>query len=188
MKKVFAITVLALYLLPVGVFAVGLAPYWGPLVSCTGQTGGYTTPAGKFLPQCQSFCDLLATAQNFINFGMTIALYVIAPIFFAWGGIMILTAGGSPEKVKAARGMLLNVAIGVAIVLASFVIVSTFFYLFNVAFKNPAGGSQSGWADIKCVSSAPTPLQCGGTVSGSCPSGQSCMGTPGSFFCGNPTP
>jgi len=149
MKKIFAVTVLALYLLPVGVFAAGLAPYWGPLVSCTGGA-----PGGSDKKVCSSFCDLLSTAQNFINFGMTVAIYIIAPIFIVWGGIMILTAGGSPERVKSARQMLLSVVIGIAIVLGSFVIVSTFFYVMSITFKSPSGAAQSSWSDIKC-STAP---------------------------------
>lgn len=159
MKKALAITAIAFYLLPAMVSAAALSPYWGPLVSCTGGT-----PGGSDEKVCESFCDLVKTAQNFLKFAMTIAIYVIAPIFFVWGGIMILTAGGSEKRVTEARKMLTSVAIGIGIILGSYVIINTFFFLMGVVF--PTNSAQSSWSEIKCVAPPVSDLE--GTEEYSC--------------------
>ncbi|MDO8302129.1 MAG: hypothetical protein Q7T18_02705, partial [Sedimentisphaerales bacterium] len=139
MKKALAITAIAFYLLPAMVSAAALSPYWGPLVSCTGGT-----PGGSDNKVCDNFCDLVKTAQNFLKFAMTIAIYIVAPIFLVWGGILVLTSGGSEQKVTEARKMLTSVAIGIGIILGSYVIVNTFFVLMGVVF--PGASSQSSWS------------------------------------------
>lgn len=179
MKKIFAITFLALYIVPAMASAAALSPYWGPLVSCVGAS----TP-GSSLPVCSSFCDLLATAQNFIKFGTTIALYIIAPILFVWGGVMLMTARGSETQMSEARKMLTSTVIGIAIVLAAFVIVNTFFYAFSVVFKNPEGTAQSSWSAIQCEVKPMPGSSCGGATYGYCPAGQSCLGSSPSYSCG----
>lgn len=95
--------------------------YWGPLVSCVGVGTG-----GSQNKTCTSLNDLIQTFLNVVSFGMTIVLFILAPIFFVWGGVMILIAGASPERLANGKKILTGTVIGVAIVLASYLILSLF--------------------------------------------------------------
>jgi hypothetical protein len=102
--------------------------YWGPFVSCTGNpysdlSTNPPTPNSKF---CKSLDDLIQTFLNVVSFGMTIVLFILAPIFFVWGGVMILIAGASPERLANGKKILTGTVIGVAIILASYLILSLF--------------------------------------------------------------
>lgn len=185
-KKIFAIAFLALYLLPAGALAASpLSPYWGPIVSCVGAK---TT--GSNLPVCSSFCDVLATGQNVLKMGITLALYIIAPIFFVWGGVLIMLAGGDPGKVKDARKMLLAVAIGVAIVLVAFVAVDSFFTFFaklpsSWPGSRPGFQPQVSWSEIKCnVEPQAPPVSEGGGGAAACSSYTSQSACDGAANCG----
>lgn len=154
MKKLFAISTLGLSLLsllaPAVTFAAVPFEYWGPIVSCSGA------PApGSSLPKCTSLCDLLRTGQNVVKLGMTIAINVIAPFFFLWGGIQIMTAGGNENKVKEARGMMLSTVTGIAVTVGAYIIVNTFFYLMGITFAQPGGAPKpaSSWSEITCSAS-----------------------------------
>lgn len=86
-----------LFLLPSLSFAhtpsIWPAGYWGaPLVSCSGDT--------KSSNPCISLCDLTHTFLHVVYFGMTLVVFVFTPIFFAWGGIMILISSGDPGKLQ----------------------------------------------------------------------------------------
>lgn len=48
---------------------------------------------------------------------------VIATLMFVWGGVMMLTSGGNAEQVKKAKETLVWAAIGVAVILLSWVII-----------------------------------------------------------------
>lgn len=189
-KKIFILSFLAFLVVPAIASAAALSPYWGPLVSCTGAPG--TVPVASNnnqpLPQCQSFCDLLHTGQNFVRFGMTIALYIAAPLIFIFGGIKILTARGDVGAVKTARKIMWDTVMGIAVVLCAYLIVNTFFWAMGIVFKGPSGTvSQSSWSEIKCDVQAATPAtqasSCGGTTVGSCPAGQNCVDVGGSYQC-----
>lgn len=47
-------------------------------------------------------------------------------LMFVWGGFLWVTSGGNPEKVKKGSDTMLWAAIGVFLVLASYIILSTF--------------------------------------------------------------
>ncbi|MGB9608769.1 MAG: hypothetical protein ACPL3E_00120, partial [Minisyncoccia bacterium] len=72
-------------------------PYWGPIMSCNTKpidtSVGVTDPSkkanlGRYADPCSSLCDLIATGQNAIYLGITLALFVLAPIFFVVGGFL----------------------------------------------------------------------------------------------------
>lgn len=103
--------------------------------------GGYwadpygTPPRGLLYcsPDGCTFDDLIQTFLNFVAFGITLALFIATPILFAWGGIMIMLAGGSPEKLGQGKKILTGTLIGVLIVLASFLILRTFINFLGIA-------------------------------------------------------
>lgn len=148
-KIYFAVPALALLFAslfaPVLVSAGAFSPYWGPIVSCSGSPQG-----GSNLPQCTSFCDILVTVQNIVKMGMTFALYIIAPLFFVWGGVKIMLARGNPGDVKEAGSMLLATVVGIAITVGAYIIVNTFFLLIGWTFPKVANMQQSSWYEVRC--------------------------------------
>lgn len=136
MKKFFVVSRLLLVvclLLPLAGFAhVPPLPYWATdgLLACNGS-GGNSNP-------CQSLCDLVHTFVHFVYFGITLALFIAAPILFAWGGIMMMLAGGDPGKMQSAKKILTGTLIGVLITLGAYLIVATFIKVLEVG--NYVGG------------------------------------------------
>ncbi len=122
-KYIFYLLAAGVILFPSFVFAAAPSVFptgfWGPLVSCTGNGGGG-------LPSCASMCDLIQTFENVIYFGISVAIFIIAPILFAWGGIMYMISRGKPEGTGAAKKILTGALIGVLIVLGGWLIVNTF--------------------------------------------------------------
>ena len=65
--------------------------------------------------------NLMTISMNVIKF-VLLFLGVISIIMIVVGGLMWMTSGGSEEKAKKARGILVNAIIGLFIVLAAYVI------------------------------------------------------------------
>lgn len=110
-----------------------LGGYWGPLLNCGGDD------------LCTDFCDLLTTAQAFIYFGLTLVIFVFAPIMIAVGGVFILTAGGSEERFKKGKSAIYGAVTGVVVAFLAFVIVNTF-----LDFLDAGGDADIGWRTITC--------------------------------------
>ena len=121
----------------------------GPLISCTGAgaTGGTDNK------NCADLCDLVSTAANVIYFGIGVVIWIIAPIMIAWSGISLILSQGNPEGITTARHRAERVAIGLLIVLCSYLIVYTFVKVFDLidiggfgapacSVEPPSGGEQ----------------------------------------------
>ena len=67
-------------------------------------------------------CNIAELAQNVLNTGIFIAVFLSA-VLFAWAGFKYLSAAGSDGQVKEARGIFLNVLIGLLIILAAWLVV-----------------------------------------------------------------
>lgn len=145
--KFITVVLLVVFAAPV-VFPIraaeALSPpfYWptasNPLVGCS-ATGDRSKPA------CD-FCQLLVLFQKLIYFGLTLLLFAIAPILFAWGGFRILVDRGSEKGVSEGKKIITGTVTGVAIGLGSFLIVNTFLWLMGIAL----GGAGSTWSVITC--------------------------------------
>ncbi|MDO8536664.1 MAG: hypothetical protein Q7R94_00245 [bacterium] len=98
---------------------VPTVPYWGPLVSCTGAT-------------CADLCDLLHTFVHIVYFGVTIAVFLVAPVLIAWGGIMIMLAGGNPGKLEEGKKIVTGTIIGIVLTVGALLIVKTFVSVLGV--------------------------------------------------------
>lgn len=70
-----------------------------------------------------NLCHIAELAQNVLNTGIFIAVFLSA-ILFAWAGWKYITAGGGGE-VSAAKEIFLNVLIGLVIILAAWLVVDT---------------------------------------------------------------
>ena len=95
-------------LLPLPAFAAGLVPIVP--TQCNG-------------PDC-TICHFAQLAQNLLNDGIFIAV-VLTAILFAWAGFMHLTAGGNQGKISKANQVFTSVAVGLIIILCSWLIVDT---------------------------------------------------------------
>lgn len=73
---------------------------------------------------CQSICDVALLAQNLLNTGIFVAVFLSA-LLFAYAGWQAVTAGGNTEKMRAARSVFINVTIGLIIILAGWIIIDT---------------------------------------------------------------
>jgi hypothetical protein len=109
--------------------------YWGPLLSCTATGAG----GGK----CTSLCDIAHTIEHFIYFGMSIAVFVAAPILLAFGGITIMAAGASPELVSKGKKIVTGTIIGIVITLCAFLLVDT--------FLNIVTSGKMGLGNVQCT-------------------------------------
>lgn len=101
---------------------------------------------------CDNLCQLLELLNNLLFFGLTILLYVIAPIRFIIGGFLIMT-GGTSEGLSRGKKMITGTAIGILIALGGFVIVATFLWLIG---NNSAesGEPRVAWPEIACRAGA----------------------------------
>lgn len=73
---------------------------------------------------CQNICDIALLAQNVLNTGIFVAVFLSA-ILFAYAGWNALTAGGNAEKAGNARRIFTKVLIGLLIIIAGWIVVDT---------------------------------------------------------------
>lgn len=110
-------------------------PFWGPLVACDGEV-------------CTDLCQLLDLGQRVVFFGLTLLVIIIAPAMFAYGAFLMITSGGSEQRVTSGRKVITSAAIGLAIALLAFVIVATFLWLIG---NRGEGEERVSWPNIQCA-------------------------------------
>jgi len=84
--------------------------------------GGLTPPCGS--NGCQ-FNDLLEMVMKVINFVLFVLAVPIAAIMFAYAGFLLVSSAGSTEKRGKAKSIFVNVAIGLALAAAAWLIIHT---------------------------------------------------------------
>ena len=109
----FALTLLAtLAMAPTLVFGALL-----PIITCSGAL----PENGQ---QACTICDVAKVAQNVLNTGIYIAVFLSA-ILFAWAGWLYLTSVANPGGKDRAKTVFGNVLIGLLIILASWLVIDT---------------------------------------------------------------
>lgn len=102
-------------------------------VSAEGEPEGFQT---LNLAATDKFATLTTvTAPNIVSGGLTLVLILTTVVFFfilVMGGISWITSGGDEKKVTAARAKITNALIGLAIVFASWAIISLISTLFGI--------------------------------------------------------
>ena len=88
---------------------------------------------------CTTLCDLAQMAQNTLNDGIYIAVF-LAAILFAWAGFRYLTSVAGSD-ISAAKKIFSDVIIGLVIILTSWLIVDTL-------MKTLVGGNIGPWNQI----------------------------------------
>jgi hypothetical protein len=84
-------------------------------------------------------CDLATLAQNIINTGIFVFVFLSA-LLFAYAGFLYLT-NSAIDKVSEAKSIFKNVTLGLVILLAAWLVVDTL-------MKSVLGGSFGPWNDI----------------------------------------
>lgn len=112
-----------------------------PIVPCAGAE------ASNGLPAC-TVCHLAQLAQNLLNSGVFLAIFISA-ILFAYAGWLYLTNEAIHQQERA-RGLFKDVVIGLVIILGAWLFVDTI-------MKTLMGGNYWPWNDIcKTASTAGT--------------------------------
>lgn len=106
-STILIVLVLVLVVAPSAAFAAGI-----PTIVPCGGTGQ---------PQC-TVCDLAKLAQNILNAAIYLAV-VLSAVLFAWAGFLYLTNVGNAGGVTKAKEVFFNVAIGLSIILAGWLVV-----------------------------------------------------------------
>jgi hypothetical protein len=68
-------------------------------------------------------CSLATLAQNLLNDGIFVAVFLSA-ILFAWAGWKYITAGGASGQINEAKSIFWNVTLGMVLILSAWIIVS----------------------------------------------------------------
>ncbi|MEK7561077.1 MAG: hypothetical protein AAB539_03925 [Patescibacteria group bacterium] len=74
-------------------------------------------------PSLTNIQQLVVSALNIVNI-VTIFLFVLAIVVFAWGVILFIGAAGDPAAVKKARGVIIWGIVGIAVLASVFGLVS----------------------------------------------------------------
>jgi amino acid transporter len=105
-------------------------PNTGSGSSNTGSSGGGLVKCGTYdaagnIPNPCDFNDVMDFINRIVTFIFTGLAIPFAAIMFAYAGFELMTSGGASEKMAHAKNTFLNVAIGLIIVAAAFLIVQT---------------------------------------------------------------
>jgi hypothetical protein len=114
-QKILLSVSLWLSLFPPVAFAAGILP------TPTGSLGkGVTCKSSN----CGNYSlnDMLSLMVNISNWILG-CVGAVALLFFIYGGFVFILSGGSEEKVKEGKQILLNAIIGLAVVFASYLII-----------------------------------------------------------------
>ena len=135
-KKLLIVSCLSLIacFLPYISFAVQMESIWptgywgGPngLVGCSGINCNVGPTGG--------FCGIVQVVLNVISFGISIAFFILMPIFLVWGGMVILTSQGNPGKLGEGKKILTGAVVGALLTLGGYLIVNTFVTFLGIKF------------------------------------------------------
>ena len=95
------------------VLALVLVPSFGVVAETVVTPPTVTTGGGEV---GDSLDDIFTNLLKWAGWIYTLIL-ALALIYFAWGGIMYLTAGGEPEKTALAQKQVLNGILGIAVII-----------------------------------------------------------------------
>ena len=113
---VFSLFIIILFVpVPASALNIWKGAYCGA-DTAIGDTGG---PQGS----C-SICDAYVVAKNIINFLIQLS-FTIATAMIVWGALQMILSTGNPGKVSQAKSIMMSALIGLAIALASWLIVNT---------------------------------------------------------------
>lgn len=127
MKKIIPITALLL-------LAISMA---------SAQTSGLVPCGNPGQPAC-NVCSFLEMVKIILNFGIQVS-FAFAALFITWGAFVIMTAGGSEQRVTEGKKMMTTAIIGMVIILSSWLILGT---VVQILAGSP---TKLPWTEIKCT-------------------------------------
>ncbi len=100
----------------------------------TPPKSGYLGSSGiaQYIPDCSKIKDQCSDISVFLITAIGIGQYVfgiigaLALVMFVYGGIILITASGNPEKVKQGMGIFMSAVIGLVIVFSAYMLVKYF--------------------------------------------------------------
>jgi len=107
--------------------------------------GSLVPCGGTSQPTCQ-FCHIFVLINNIISFILTCLAPIVAGLMLVIGGLYLLAAGPSPEKVSQAKSIITAAVIGIVIIFVAWVFLNTFLDAIGVAEWT---GLKTWW-EIKC--------------------------------------
>lgn len=117
-KVLIFVLLLALFAMPLVSFAKG------SLVPCGVTDEEVLAENPEYAKPCD-FNKFMTLVNNVLKFVLFKLAMPIAAIMFAWAGFLMVTAGGSTERVGKAKRIFTNVAIGFIIAVIAWLIVRT---------------------------------------------------------------
>lgn len=111
------------------------------------QAAGLVPCGGGESESACTWCNLMQMISNIVNF----MLYIIFPIAAAMiviGGISIMTAAGSPQKITKGKEIITAAIIGLLIALFSYLIIDTIIKIIAVGWNGIQGLEP--WNTLKC--------------------------------------
>lgn len=83
--------------------------------------------------------DFYQLIVNVIEFAIKYLAFPLVVLFFLWGGFLLVTSGGSPNRVEQGKKAITGAVIGLVIVLTSVVVVNTFIATFTKCNRDASG-------------------------------------------------
>lgn len=126
MIRALAIPAVSVLLL-IGILAPALArgAELPTIVTCSGALDAKATnDKDKSGLKACTVCDIAKVAQNVLNTGIYVAVFLSA-ILFAWAGFLYLTNVTSPNQVQKAKTLFGDVLVGLLIILSAWLIIDT---------------------------------------------------------------
>ncbi|OGY99727.1 MAG: hypothetical protein A2945_01870 [Candidatus Liptonbacteria bacterium RIFCSPLOWO2_01_FULL_52_25] len=145
----YALSVVGGAFTPLKSFAVQMESIWptgwwgNPETGLLGCNGSVDRAIKLGVPWCNAlgFCGIVQVLLNVVSFGISIAFFVLMPIFLVWGGIIILTSGGNPGKLGEGKKILTGTLVGVLITLGGYLIVKMFVDFLDIGKIGGFGGN-----------------------------------------------
>jgi len=132
-----------------------------PLGDCVGEyekLKGGLVPCGRMCndpctKECEccpcTLCHLFVLFKKIVDFLTINIIFPLAVLMIVIGGVMFLTAAGSPERINTAKKILTSTVIGLVIIFLAWLIVDTTIGVL-VRTDNPFGMVLRNWSDIPC--------------------------------------
>lgn len=96
------------------------------------QAAGLVPCGGPGEDACR-FCHIFVMLNNIVQFIMIKIVPVVAVLMIVIGGIMFFFAGGSPNTLSKAKGIITATVIGLIIIFAAFMLVGTILKMIGLA-------------------------------------------------------
>lgn len=148
LKHKTSLTLLALLLISLA-FYPGSAeavkfPYFGT------EDGLMPCMWSKGIP-CTSWCQVLILIQNIIYLALTLTLLIFVPFKLLWGGVKIMTSGGSQTRYDSGKKTIKSILMVILVTFLSWAAIGTILSFLALNVAEGDSKVKVSWPDIECV-------------------------------------